>query len=79
VDFISRSSPGYAERMLRRIGERLELPRTHPFIGKPVPEWDDPTVRELVLSPYRIFYRPQADCIEVLAIVHGRRKLPGAS
>ena len=24
-------------------------------------------------SPYRVFYRPYADRIEVLAVVHGRR------
>ena len=77
ADYISLSSPVYAEGAILRIEARLQLPRTHPDIGKPAPEYDDPAVRELVEYPYRIFYRPRADCIEVLAIVHGRSQVPG--
>jgi plasmid stabilization system protein ParE len=33
-------------------------------------------VRELVIDSYRVFYRPQHDRIELLAIVHGRQRLP---
>jgi toxin ParE1/3/4 len=76
ADFISLSSPLYAEGMILRIELRLQLPRTHPQIGKPALEFGDQTIRELVEHPYRIFYRPLPDCIEVLAIVHGRNEIP---
>ena len=78
VAHISETSPVYAEGVVLRIDERLQMARRHPQIGKRVPEKDDPTIRELVSAPYRIFYRPHQDYIEVLAIVHGRQHLPDA-
>ena len=78
VDYISATSPVYAEGVVLRIDQRLQAARRHPEIGKRVPEKDDPTIRELVAPPYRVFYRPRADCIEVLAIVHGRQLLTDA-
>ena len=35
-------------------------------------------IRALVAPPYRVFYRARRDCIEVLAIVHGRQLLADA-
>ena len=79
VAYISRTSPVYAEGVVLRIDERLQAARRHPEIGKRVAEQDDPMLRELVAPPYRVFYRPREDCIEVLAVVHGRQNLPAAS
>lgn len=39
---------------------------------------EDPALRELVVPPYRIFYRIRPEAIEVLAVVHERRHLPDA-
>jgi toxin ParE1/3/4 len=78
VDYISATSPVYAEGVVLRIDQRLQHARRHPQIGKRVPEKDDPSIRELVTPPYRVFYRPRADVIEVLAIVHGRQDLQDA-
>ncbi len=78
VDYISATSPVYAEGVVLRIDQRLQAARRYPEIGKPVPEKDDPTIRELVAPPYRVFYRPRRDCIEELAIVHGRQLLEDA-
>jgi len=76
ADFISQHSPVYAEGMVVRIEHQLELLRHHPLLGKPAPEADELGVRELVIDSYRVFYRPQHDRIELLAIVHGRQRLP---
>jgi plasmid stabilization system protein ParE len=78
VDYISATSPVYAEGVVLRIDQRLQAARRQPDMGKQVPEKDDPTIRELVSPPYRIFYRSRTDCIEVLAIVHGRQLLDEA-
>jgi len=78
VDYISLTSPVYAEGMVSRIDQRLQLACTHPEIGKGVLEVEDPALRELVVPPYRIFYRTRPEEIEVLAIVHERRHLPDA-
>jgi toxin ParE1/3/4 len=78
VDYVSLTSPVYAEGMVSRIDQRLQLASTHPEIGKMVLDVEDPALRELVVPPYRIFYRIRPDAIEVLAIVHERRHLPDA-
>ncbi len=75
VDYLSASSPVYAEGLVHRIESRLQLLRGQPEMGKVAPSMPDPWVRELVVSPYRVFYRCLPDSIEVLAIVHGRREI----
>jgi len=78
VDYVSLTSPVYAEGMVSRIDQRLQLASTHPEIGRIVLDVEDPALRELVVPPYRIFYRIRPDAIEVLAVVHERRHLPDA-
>lgn len=63
VEYISLTSPVYAEGVVLRIDQQLQLTRTHPQIGKQVPEVEDPAIRELVISPYRVFYRLHGEAI----------------
>lgn len=76
MDYLSLTSPLHVEGVVTRIDQRLRLACTQPEIGKHVSEVDDPTIRELVVPPYRVFYRIHLEAIEVLAIVHERRHLP---
>jgi plasmid stabilization system protein ParE len=39
----------------------------------PVPERPNSDLRELLELSYRIIYRPQAEVVTVLAVIHGRR------
>lgn len=57
------------ERALRRL---LEFPES----GRSIPEFPDLPHRELVVSPYRLFYRVKGKTIWVLAVWHGAQ-LPG--
>lgn len=75
ADYISLSSPVYAEAMVDRIVAQLQLALEHPDLGRVVPEYEVIDIRELLEWPYRIIYRRHPDVIEVLAIVHGRRNL----
>lgn len=77
AEYIGLSSPVYAEQVIARITARLQQAIDHPQSGRVVPEFNRPDVRELVEPPYRIIYRPVADTIEVLAVVHSRRNLGG--
>lgn len=77
ADFISQHSAFYAEGVVTRIDHQLQLLRIHPELGKPAPEASDLGVRELVVDSFRVFYRVHAECVEVLAIIHSRRQLPG--
>ena len=78
VDYISLTSPVYAEGVVLRIEHRLQLARAQPQLGKRAPEAGALDVRELVVPPYRVFYREREECVEVLAIVHARQDLSHA-
>ena len=59
-----------AERVLRRL-----IP--YPQSGRLIPEFPDLPFREVVVSPYRFFYRPEGKTIWVVAVWHGAQ-LPKA-
>jgi toxin ParE1/3/4 len=75
AEYVSRSSPVYAEQLVQRIVSRLDQVVVFPASGSAVPEAASAEVRQVLEWPYRIIYRPRHDAIEVLAIVHGRRDL----
>jgi len=40
-----------------------------------VPELNDPSVREIFVSRYRLIYQVTADSVAVIAFIHGARDL----
>jgi plasmid stabilization system protein ParE len=75
-DYIARHSPPYAQALVDRITRRTETLGDTPLLGPEVPEYADESIREVLEHPYRILYRVSPDRIEVLAVVHGARRLP---
>jgi toxin ParE1/3/4 len=75
AEYVSRSSPVYAEQLVQRITSRLEQVLVFPASGSAVAEVSAAEVRQVLEWPYRIIYRLRHDAIEVIAIVHGRRDL----
>jgi plasmid stabilization system protein ParE len=43
--------------------------------GRVVPEWNQPSVRELFVQRYRLLYEVTPDEVHVLAFLHGARDL----
>ena len=75
--YVSRDSPHYASVVIRgllaAVGRLTEFPQS----GRAVPEFANPTVREVVRPPYRIVYRVvSASEIHVLTVHHGARAFP---
>ena len=75
AEYVSLSSPVYAEQLLDRIARRLDQAREFPETGRVVPELARPEIRELIEWPYRLVYRVYPDTIEVLSVLHGRQEL----
>ncbi len=48
---------------------------TFPRIGRIVPEYRDPNLRERIYSNYRIVYRMKDEVVEIAAICHGAQPL----
>ena len=53
-----------AEGVLRRLGR-------YPKSGRLIPEFPGLLYREVVISPYRFFYRVEAKTVWVVAVWHG--------
>jgi toxin ParE1/3/4 len=59
-----------AERVLRRLGR-------YPASGRLLPEFPDLPYREVVIPPYRFFYRAEARVVWIVAVWHAAQ-LPDA-
>ena len=77
-EHIARDSGVYALRMVDRLTRRAEQLARFPLLGRRVPEYEEPDIREVIEKPYRIIYRVKADQVDVLAVMHGARLLPPA-
>ena len=75
--YISRHSARYARGMIERIFARVAQLEHHPLLGAVVPEYGDESIRELLAKPYRIIYRVLEDRVDVLAVIHAARTMPG--
>lgn len=75
AEYISLSSPIYAEQVVERMVLHLRQVQQFPESGREAPEVGDSGVREVIETPYRLIYRVRHDVIEVVAVVHGRQDL----
>jgi len=73
--FIARDSEFYATRMVARIIERVEATAEHPTRGHPVHEYPEEILKEVHEAPYRIIYRISEDQLDVITIVHFKKRL----
>ncbi|MEM9541916.1 MAG: type II toxin-antitoxin system RelE/ParE family toxin [Cyanobacteria bacterium P01_E01_bin.42] len=73
--YIARHSPQYALGIVDRLTKRTQQLANFPRSGRIVPEFDNEQIREIIENPYRIIYWVRSEQIEILAIVHGSRKI----
>ena len=69
-DHVEPQSELYARRMVDKLVLRADALGDFPQIGRAVPEYDDPNVRELLVSPYRIVYVILAHRIDIIGVIH---------
>ena len=75
VLYIARDSHGYAKDFGHALHERGGSLTTFPAMGRIVPEFSDPTIREIFHHPYRLLYRLESQRVVVIAVIHGSRDL----
>ena len=74
-DFIARDSVLHAIQFIDRIVESAETLQTVPQLGRVVPEFSQPDLRELLFRGYRIVYLLKDEYVTILRVVHGARDL----
>jgi plasmid stabilization system protein ParE len=76
--YIRRDNPAAAQRLRDRAEQALKRLERFPNSGWHLPEFPDLPHREVIVTPYRFFYRLQGNTIWVVAIWHGAQipKIP---
>lgn len=75
ADFVARDSAGYAAALVQEVKKAAASLADFAERGQVVPEFDDDTMRELLVRPYRLIYQVSDDTVVILALVHGARRL----
>jgi len=73
--YISRDSPKYANILVKQIFEMASHLQQFPKLGREVPEYDNPNLREILYKSYRIVYLIKKEQLEIISVFHGSRKL----
>ena len=72
--------PEVGSRHLTEIFERVESLPDNPQLGRVVPEFDEPHIREIIHPPYRIVYMLDSKSIQIIRVWRSERHLilPGS-
>jgi addiction module RelE/StbE family toxin len=78
VRYISMDSPERAVRFGQFLVSSTKRLADFPEMGRIVPEFDDPSIREIVVRSYRVIYHvDHDDCrVDVARFWHGARGTP---
>jgi plasmid stabilization system protein ParE len=68
---IRRENPAAAARFRQRAEQALRRLEQFPESGRVVPEFLDLPYREVIVPPYRFFYRLKEAAVWVVAVWHG--------
>ena len=69
--YIRRDNPEAAWRFRQRTEKVLRRLEEFPESGRVIPEFPDLPYREVVIAPYRFFYRLKGDTVWIVAVWHG--------
>jgi len=69
--YIRRDDPSAAVAFRQKAEESLSRLRQFPESGRVLPEFPDLPFREVIVAPYRFFYRVKSDTVWIVAAWHG--------
>jgi toxin ParE1/3/4 len=72
--YIHRDNPAAARRLRDRAERALRRLERFPDSGRKLPEFPDLPHREVVVRPYRFFYRVHGRTVWIVAVWHGARQ-----
>ena len=71
LTYIRRDNPGAALNFRERVESALRRLEEFPNSGRVVPEFPELPYREVIISPYRFFYRARGEIVWIVAVWHG--------
>ena len=73
--YAEQGVPEVGDRLVAEIFQQLERLVDHPELGRVVPEFDQPFLRELIHPPFRIVYRRDPVRVRVVRVWRSERLL----
>ncbi len=73
--YAEQDVPEVGERLIGEIVASIEALAEHPDMGRIVPEFDQPVLRELIRPPFRIVYRRDPKHVRVVRVWRSERLL----
>ncbi|MGD9604433.1 MAG: type II toxin-antitoxin system RelE/ParE family toxin [Gammaproteobacteria bacterium] len=73
--YAEQDVPHVGERLIGEIFASIEALVEHPDMGRIVPEFDQPFLRELIRPPFRIIYRRDPKHLRVVRVWRSERLL----
>jgi toxin ParE1/3/4 len=73
--YIEADSPAYARSVVKKIISATRQLSQFPRSGREVPEFENPSIRELIIYSYRIIYKLDDSVVTILSVIHGKQRL----
>ena len=71
LSHIRNDKPSAAVNFRNRVENILRRLEDFPESGRIIPEFPDFPYREVIISPYRFFYKTKVDVVWIVAVWHG--------
>ena len=75
AEYIARDSEHYAAAFVQEMKEAAASLAEFAERGQVVPEFGDPSIRELLVKSYRLVYRVSEERVVILTLIHGARRI----
>lgn len=69
--YIRRDKPSAAISFRKKAEQTLSRLSDHPKSGRSIPEFPDLPYHEVIVAPYRFFYRVKNNSVWIVAVWHG--------
>jgi plasmid stabilization system protein ParE len=74
IAYIHRDNPSAAAAFRQKAEKKLTRLKEFPDSGRLLPEFPDLPFREVIVSPYRFFYKVKDKTVWVIAVWHGAQQ-----
>ena len=74
LEYTKAANPAAAAALLALAKKSLRRLAAHPHSGRRIPEFPKLEHREVIVPPYRFFYRVEKSTVWILAVWHGAQK-----
>ncbi len=71
IAYIHRDKPSAAATFREKVEKSLSRLKKFPESGRPLAEFPDLPFREVIVKPYRFFYRIKDENVWIVAVWHG--------